>query len=159
MASVPRLVGGLQGELGDVVYVELPDVGSKLKQQDTFGVVESVKTASDVYSPVSGEVVETNAEAEETPAKVCSALQRLSGQLCGMRAWWQGGKCHSPRHVAATSRAASEVPVTHLPAEAVAAAGVCTCIEQRARKPPSALVQHTWMQQSASMHAGERGAT
>lgn len=111
MASVPRLVGGLQGELGDVVYVELPDVGSKLKQQDTFGVVESVKTASDVYSPVSGEVVETNAEAEETPAKVCSALQCLSGQLCGMRARWQvplsqargsdvegciGGTCHAP---------------------------------------------------------------
>jgi glycine cleavage system H protein len=49
-----------QSELGDIVFVELPEVGRVLSQGDTFGTVESVKTVSDVYSPVSGEVVETN---------------------------------------------------------------------------------------------------
>jgi glycine cleavage system H protein len=47
-------------QLGDVVFVETPDVGKKLKAGDAFAVVESVKAASDVYAPVSGEVVETN---------------------------------------------------------------------------------------------------
>ena len=46
-----------QGELGDVVYVELPSVGARVSAGDTFGGVESVKTASDLYAPVSGEVV------------------------------------------------------------------------------------------------------
>ena len=49
-----------QAELGDVVYVELPEVGSEVSAKSTFGVVESVKAASDVYSPVSGEVVAVN---------------------------------------------------------------------------------------------------
>jgi glycine cleavage system H protein len=49
-----------QGELGDVVYVDLPEVGKKLAVGDTFGTVESVKTVSDVYAPVAGEVVEVN---------------------------------------------------------------------------------------------------
>ncbi len=47
-------------ELGDVVFVELPAVGRTLTRGETFGVIESVKTASDLYSPVSGEVVEVN---------------------------------------------------------------------------------------------------
>ena len=47
-------------ELGDIVFVELPEVGAKLKQFSTFGVVESVKAVSDLYAPVSGEVVEVN---------------------------------------------------------------------------------------------------
>ena len=47
-------------ELGDVVFVELPSVGRTLSRGETFGVIESVKTASDLYSPVSGEVVEVN---------------------------------------------------------------------------------------------------
>ena len=50
-----------QSELGDVVYVELPTVGRVLGAGDTFGSVESVKTVSDVYSPIAGEVVEVNA--------------------------------------------------------------------------------------------------
>ena len=50
-----------QSELGDVVYVELPNVGRILKAGDAFGSVESVKTVSDVYAPVGGEVVEANA--------------------------------------------------------------------------------------------------
>ncbi len=50
-----------QSELGDVVFVELPPVGKRLERGDTFGSVESVKTVSDVYAPVAGEVIETNA--------------------------------------------------------------------------------------------------
>lgn len=49
-----------QSELGDVVFVELPNVGRVLAAGDTFGSVESVKTVSDLYAPVSGEVIETN---------------------------------------------------------------------------------------------------
>ncbi|MBC8064190.1 MAG: glycine cleavage system protein GcvH [Chlorobia bacterium] len=49
-----------QSELGDVVFVELPNVGRALAAGDTFGSVESVKTVSDVYAPIAGEVVESN---------------------------------------------------------------------------------------------------
>ncbi len=51
-----------QEQLGDIVYVELPSVGSKLTRGQTFGVVESVKTVSDLYAPLTGEVVEVNPE-------------------------------------------------------------------------------------------------
>ena len=50
-----------QSELGDVVYVDLPEVGRALQAGDSFGSVESVKTVSDIYAPVAGTVVETNA--------------------------------------------------------------------------------------------------
>ncbi|CAB4037860.1 glycine cleavage system H, mitochondrial [Paramuricea clavata] len=56
-----------QNSLGDIVYVELPDVGSTIEQNDTFGVVESVKAASDLYSPVTGEIVEVNEALTESP--------------------------------------------------------------------------------------------
>lgn len=59
-----------QSELGDITYIELPAPGSQLQRQSSFGVVESVKAASDVYSPLSGEVVEGNAEAEARPELV-----------------------------------------------------------------------------------------
>ena len=49
-----------QSELGDVTYIEIPRVGQQVKQGESFGVVESVKAVSDVYAPVSGEVVEVN---------------------------------------------------------------------------------------------------
>jgi glycine cleavage system H protein len=49
-----------QSELGDIVYVDLPNVGRSLNHGDSFGTVESVKTVSDVYAPVSGEIVEIN---------------------------------------------------------------------------------------------------
>eukprot|EP00240_Pyramimonas_obovata_P006624 CAMPEP_0118956392 /NCGR_PEP_ID=MMETSP1169-20130426/61552_1 /TAXON_ID=36882 /ORGANISM="Pyramimonas obovata, Strain CCMP722" /LENGTH=162 /DNA_ID=CAMNT_0006904419 /DNA_START=829 /DNA_END=1317 /DNA_ORIENTATION=- len=62
-----------QSELGDVVYVELPEVGATVTKGETFGVVESVKAASDVYSPVSGEVVEVNTELEGSPGLVNSS--------------------------------------------------------------------------------------
>jgi glycine cleavage system H protein len=56
-----------QESLSDVVYVELPEVGDKLPRHESFGVVESVKAASDVYMPVSGEIVAANTELEDTP--------------------------------------------------------------------------------------------
>jgi glycine cleavage system H protein len=59
-----------QDQLGDVVYVELPKVGDRVEQFKTFGVIESVKTASDLYAPVSGEVVEVNQALIDEPAKV-----------------------------------------------------------------------------------------
>ena len=59
-----------QSELGDVVYVELPEVGSQVTKGEAFGVVESVKSASDVYSPVDGEVVEVNGALADDPAKL-----------------------------------------------------------------------------------------
>lgn len=59
-----------QAELTDIVYVELPQVGTSLATRQTAAVVESVKAASDIYAPVSGEVVETNAELESNPALV-----------------------------------------------------------------------------------------
>ena len=49
-----------QSELGDIVFVELPEVGRKLAKGESFGTVESVKTASDIYAPVAGEVIEVN---------------------------------------------------------------------------------------------------
>ena len=57
-------------ELGDIVFVELPEGGSSLQQFQTFGVVESVKAVSDLFSPVSGEVVEVNEALRNDPALV-----------------------------------------------------------------------------------------
>ena len=56
-----------QEQLGDVVFVELPKVGSRVRAHQTFGVVESVKAVSDLFAPMSGEVVEVNAELAQTP--------------------------------------------------------------------------------------------
>jgi glycine cleavage system H protein len=57
-------------QLGDVVFVELPETGRKVKKGDGAAVVESVKAASDVYSPISGEVMETNAVLTDNPQQV-----------------------------------------------------------------------------------------
>jgi glycine cleavage system H protein len=62
-----------QDSLGDVVYVELPQVGAVKKKGEPFGVVESVKAASDVYMPLDGEVVEINGDLDENPAIVNEA--------------------------------------------------------------------------------------
>lgn len=59
-----------QQQLGDVVFVELPEVGAQLAQGGEAGVVESVKAASEVYSPLSGEVIEVNEDLEGTPELV-----------------------------------------------------------------------------------------
>ena len=61
-----------QHELGDVVFVELPKPGAKVQAGKSFGTVESVKAVSEIYAPVSGEVVEANADLEATPEKLNS---------------------------------------------------------------------------------------
>ena len=56
-----------QGQLGDIVFVEIPELESKISQDGTFGVVEAVKTVADLFAPVSGSIVEINNELEESP--------------------------------------------------------------------------------------------
>ncbi len=62
-----------QSELGDVTYIEMPQVGREINQGESFGVVESVKAVSDVYAPVSGEIVEVNGALEGQPETVNSS--------------------------------------------------------------------------------------
>ena len=62
-----------QEQLGDVVFVELPKVGAKVTAQQAFGVVESVKAVSDLFAPISGEVLEVNAELPQKPETVNKA--------------------------------------------------------------------------------------
>ena len=59
-----------QQQLGDIVFVELPPVGSMVSKGDPFGVIESVKAVSDLYAPVTGEVVEVNADLADRPEQV-----------------------------------------------------------------------------------------
>ena len=66
------------GQLGDVVFIELPAVGKEVKAGDDLAVVESVKAASDVYAPVSGEVVEANTALTDTPDTV-NAMPEADG--------------------------------------------------------------------------------
>merc|ERR1712224_1067462 len=80
-----------QNALGDVVYVELPDVGDTFEQHDNMGVVESVKAASDVYAPVSGEVVEVNVDLPDDPAVINTDP---AGQ-----GWWVKIKMSNPEEL------------------------------------------------------------
>ena len=64
-----------QGQLGDVVFVELPEIGRTVAQGDELAVVESVKAASEVYAPVSGEVVEANEALNDDPSLVNSGAE------------------------------------------------------------------------------------
>ena len=66
------ITGYATDQLGDVVFVELPDVGRKLDAGKSFGVVEAVKTVSDLYAPLTGEVVEVNGALSDNPAVVNS---------------------------------------------------------------------------------------
>jgi glycine cleavage system H protein len=59
-----------QQQLGDVVYVELPEIGARLKQGQSFGTIESVKAVSELYSPVTGEVVQVNTALKDKPETV-----------------------------------------------------------------------------------------
>ena len=61
-----------QGELGDIVFIELPKVGAKYKKHDVFGTIEAVKAVSELYAPVSGEVLEINGRLDGEPALVNS---------------------------------------------------------------------------------------
>ena len=62
-----------QEELGDITYLELPEPGTTLSQSEPFGIVESVKAASDIYAPVDGEIVERNDEVVDSPDLVNSS--------------------------------------------------------------------------------------
>ncbi len=59
-----------QGELGDVVFVELPDAGTSYKKMDVFGTIEAVKAVSDLYCPVEGEIIEVNSALDDDPSLV-----------------------------------------------------------------------------------------
>lgn len=59
-----------QGELGDIVYVELPSVGSTFSQMEVFGTIEAVKAVSELFSPLAGEIVEINESLEDEPAQI-----------------------------------------------------------------------------------------
>jgi len=59
-----------QQQLGDVVYIDLPDVGRTIKQGESFGTIESVKSVSELYAPMSGEVLEVNAAVKDNPGIV-----------------------------------------------------------------------------------------
>ena len=59
-----------QSELGDIVFVELPEVGDEIVAEETFGSVESVKTVSELYAPISGKVIEVNTNLEDSPELV-----------------------------------------------------------------------------------------
>jgi glycine cleavage system H protein len=59
-----------QGELGDVVFVQLPEIGSSIAKGDAFGTIEAVKAVADLYAPVSGEIAEVNSTLEETPETI-----------------------------------------------------------------------------------------
>ena len=61
-----------QDSLGDVTFVELPDIGARFEDKAVFGVVESVKAASDLYMPVTGEIIEVNNSLNDSPEKVNS---------------------------------------------------------------------------------------
>ena len=69
-AAVVGISDYAQEQLGEIVFVELPDVGKKLEKGDEAAVIESVKAASEVYAPVSGEVSEVNGDLDAGPAKV-----------------------------------------------------------------------------------------
>lgn len=64
-----------QSELGDIVFVELPEVGDEITAGQPFGSVESVKTVSELYAPISGKVVEVNSELEDSPELVNESAQ------------------------------------------------------------------------------------
>ena len=62
-----------QGELGDIVYVEVETEGESLDKEDVFGTIEAVKTVSDLFMPISGEVIEINTSLEDSPESINSA--------------------------------------------------------------------------------------
>jgi glycine cleavage system H protein len=73
-----------QGELGDIVYVELPEVGSRSKAGESLGTVESVKAVSEIYAPLSGEVVEVNSALTDAPETINSDPHE-GGWICRIK--------------------------------------------------------------------------
>lgn len=68
--AVVGITDHAQDQLGEILYVDLPDKGKKIKQGEVFGSIESAKVASDLYAPMSGEVIEINEELEDSPELV-----------------------------------------------------------------------------------------
>lgn len=87
-----------QGELGDVIFVELPQAGSKLAQMKPFGTIDAVKTVSDLFAPVSGEVVAVNDSLQSNPA--------LVNQSPYEKGWMVRIKLDNPKEVEALLSAA-----------------------------------------------------
>ena len=85
------ITGYAAEQLGDVVFVEVPEVGKTVKQGEALAVVESVKAASDVYAPVSGDVVEANGELSDSPETV-NAVPEAGG-------WFAKIKLSNPTEV------------------------------------------------------------
>ena len=56
-----------QGELGDIIFIELPEIGDSVQAEDSIGTIEAVKTVADIYSPINGEISEVNINLEENP--------------------------------------------------------------------------------------------
>ncbi len=73
-----------QEELGDITFVEVPAVGTKVKQMDVFSTIESVKAASDIFAPISGEVIEVNETLENSP-EVINTSPYEKGWICRIR--------------------------------------------------------------------------
>ena len=76
-----------QAQLGDVVFLELPSMGRKLAAQEGFGVVESVKAASDLYSPVEGRIIEVNDKLSSKPELVNEPIAWREAANCGCPAF------------------------------------------------------------------------
>ena len=68
--AVVGITDHAQSQLGDITFVELPDIGKEIKQSDSFATVESVKAASDVYAPVSGKIVSVNEALQDAPETI-----------------------------------------------------------------------------------------
>ncbi len=101
-----------QHALGDVVFVELPEVGRTLEQGESFGAVESVKAASDVYAPVGGEVIEVNQALEDAPETVNSDPY-VAGWMIKLRARDFEGERGALMDAAAYEKHAAEEESNH----------------------------------------------
>ncbi|KAF9242871.1 glycine cleavage H-protein-domain-containing protein [Melanogaster broomeanus] len=82
--GVVSITDHAQESLGDVVFVDLPSVGTKINKGDTIGAVESVKAASDIFAPVSGEILEVNERLNEEPGLVNRSAEN-DGWLCKIK--------------------------------------------------------------------------
>ena len=59
-----------QGELGDIIFIELPEIGDSVQAKDSIGIIEAVKTVADIYSPMNGDVLEVNVNLEDNPDSI-----------------------------------------------------------------------------------------
>ena len=73
-----------QAELGDITFVELPEKGSRIEQSENFSTVESVKAASDIYAPITGEVIGVNGDLETSPEKI-NQSPYAEGWICRIK--------------------------------------------------------------------------